>query len=390
VLVEESRVIAGRTGEEGTAMIQLQHLTKRFDTKTVVDDLTFTVEPGVVTGFLGPNGAGKSTTMRILVGLENATGGTATVNGRRYRDLQAPMREIGVLLDAGARHPARSARDHLLALAATHDLPSRRVDEVLDLVGLTDVARARAGGFSLGMGQRLGIASALLGDPQVLMLDEPVNGLDPEGIRWIRELLRGLAAEGRTILVSSHLMSEMAMTAEHLVIIGRGRLIADVSVADLLASAATTVHVRSPDAVCLRPLLTGPGVTVTTAAEGFLEVAGLPADVIGRRAAEAGLTLHELTPRQPSLEDIFMNLTSDAVEYAGSVPRPPPARTPPARHPPPPRPPPPRPPPCERQPDDHHPDDPEPEDRRGDDRRDDDEPVLDRPTPVDRSRPARA
>jgi len=300
-------------------MIELHGLTKRYGPKTVVDDLTFTIEPGVVTGFLGPNGAGKSTTMRMLVGLERPDAGHATVNGRSYDQHRAPAREIGVLLDASARHPGRSARDHLLALASTHRIPTRRVDEILELVGLTEVARSRSGGFSLGMGQRLGIASALLGDPATVMLDEPVNGLDPEGIRWIRELLRGLAAEGRTVFVSSHLMTEMALTAEHLIVVGRGRLIADISVADLVARSTTSVRVRSPRAAQLSAILARDGVTVTTRADGALEVTGLTLEQIGDRAATAALTVHELTLQQASLEEAYMELTADAVEYHGAL-----------------------------------------------------------------------
>jgi len=300
-------------------MIELRNLTKRYGPKTAVDDLTFTVRPGIVTGFLGPNGAGKSTTMRMLVGLEEPTEGYSRVNGRPYREHRAPLREIGVLLEASAKHPGRSARDHLLALAYTHRLAARRVDEVLELVGLTDVARNRAGGFSMGMGQRLGIASALLGDPATVMLDEPVNGLDPEGIRWIRDLLRGLAAQGRTVFVSSHLMSEMAMTAEHLIIVGRGRLVADISVADLVASSTSSVRVRSPQTAALRALLAGDGVTVTTEAGGALDVVGLSPEQIGTRAAGASLTLHELSPNGASLEDAFMDLTRDVVEFHGAA-----------------------------------------------------------------------
>jgi ABC-2 type transport system ATP-binding protein len=298
-------------------MIELQHLTKQYGDKTVVDDLTITVPAGIVTGFLGPNGAGKSTTMRMLVGLEEPTSGSSTVNGRHYRDHRAPLHEIGVLLDAGARHPGRSARDHLLSLACTHGIGAGRVDELLELVGLADVARDRVGGFSLGMGQRLGIAGALLGDPETVMLDEPVNGLDPEGIRWIRDLLRNLAAEGRTVFVSSHLMTEMAMTAEHLVIVGRGRLIADLSVAELIARSTQSVRVRSPQARALLPLLTGDGVTVTTEPDGALDVVGLSAEQIGSRAGAASITLYELAVQQASLEEAFMALTHDAVEFHG-------------------------------------------------------------------------
>lgn len=300
-------------------MIYLRDLTKSYGPKTVVDQLSFTVRPGVVTGFLGPNGAGKSTTMRMLVGLEQPTSGSVTINGRSYVQQPAPMREIGVLLDAGATHPGRSARNHLLALAATHRIPARRVDDVLDLVGLSEVAGDRTGTFSLGMSQRLGIASALLGDPATIMLDEPVNGLDPEGIRWIRDLLSGLAAEGRTVFLSSHLMSEMALTATHLVVVGRGRLLADMSVAELVATAASSVQVRSPRAAELRPLLTGDGVSIATAADGQLTVEGLPIDEVGDRAAAAMIPLHELTLRRASLEEAFMDLTRDAVEFSGGA-----------------------------------------------------------------------
>jgi ABC-2 type transport system ATP-binding protein len=298
-------------------MIELDQLTKRYGHTTAVDHLTFTVQPGIVTGYLGPNGAGKSTTMRLLLGLEQPTSGTATVNGRNYRDHATPIHEIGVLLEAKATHPGRSARDHLLAMASTHRLSMRRVDEVLDLVGLSDVAGQRAGTFSLGMSQRLGIAAALLGDPKTVLLDEPVNGLDPEGIRWIRDLLKGLAAEGRTVFLSSHLMTEMALTADHLIVVGRGRLIADVSVAELTASAVSRVRVVSPQAAQLPPLLLSDGVEVSTAPDSSVEVIGLPAAEIGRRAADAGLVLHELTPRPPSLEEAFMQLTSDSVDYHG-------------------------------------------------------------------------
>lgn len=297
-------------------MIEVHELTKRYGAKTAVDSLTFTVRPGIVTGFLGPNGAGKSTTMRMILGLDRPTSGTATINGRPYAEHTAPLRQAGALLDAKAVHTGRSAYHHLLAMAATTGVPRTRVDEVIDLVGLHEVARKRAGAFSLGMGQRLGIASALLADPEVLILDEPVNGLDPEGILWIRGLMQGLAERGRTVFVSSHLMSEMALTAQHLVVVGRGRLIADVSVADFIERAALeTVLVRSPRAVELHDLLAGPGVTMLSVERGAFEVTGLAADQIGDRAATAGIALHELTVRRPSLEEAFMELTRDAVEY---------------------------------------------------------------------------
>lgn len=299
-------------------MIEVSHVTKRYGDHTAVDDLSFVVRPGVVTGFLGPNGAGKSTTMRMILGLDRPTAGEATVNGKPFADHRAPLHEIGALLEAKGVHPGRPARDHLRALAATTGISTARVDEVLDLVGLSDVARRRSGGFSLGMGQRLGIASALLGDPHIVMLDEPVNGLDPEGILWIRNLLKSLAAEGRTVFVSSHLMSEMALTAEHFIIIGRGRLIADVSGAEMAAMAQrVSVRVRSPHSVELCDLLAGDASDIVIHAPDLLEVTGLAADEIGARAWAAHLRLQELTPVRASLEEIFIALTKDAVEYHG-------------------------------------------------------------------------
>ena len=304
-------------------MLELQNLTKRYGEKVAVDDLSFTVPPGIVTGFLGPNGAGKSTTMRMILGLDAPTSGTVRVNGRQYRDSSAPMHEVGALLEARAVHTGRSARNHLLAMAATVGIGRRRVQEVIDLVGLHDVAGQRAGAFSLGMGQRLGIASALLGDPATVMLDEPVNGLDPDGILWIRNLLRDLAAQGRTVFVSSHLMSEMALTADHLIVVGRGRLIRDLPTAEFIDSASPElVRVRTPDAAALRTLLLGPDVTVTGPDADLLQVHGLSTDTIGRRAATAGLTLLELAPVHASLEEAFMTLTHDAVQYrAGTGPQ---------------------------------------------------------------------
>jgi len=299
-------------------MIEAANLTKRFGTKTAVDDLTFTVAPGLVTGFLGPNGSGKSTTMRMILGLDLPTRGSVLVNGRRYADHAAPLHEVGALLEARAVHTGRSAQNHLLALAATHRIPRSRVEEVIDLVGLDEVARKRVGGFSLGMGQRLGIASALLGDPDTLILDEPVNGLDPEGIRWIRNLLRGLAAEGRTVFVSSHLMSEMAQTAEHVIVIGRGRLIADLSVEEMVRSASGgAVRVRSPEAGRLRDLIAGPDVTVSSDQPGVLVVHGTTAEQIGDVACEHRIAVHELVVEQASLEEAFMELTADTVEFHG-------------------------------------------------------------------------
>ncbi|MEU1595500.1 ATP-binding cassette domain-containing protein [Streptomyces sp. NPDC005708] len=303
-------------------MIEAHSLTKRYGARTAVDGLGFTVRPGIVTGFLGPNGAGKSTTMRMLLGLDAPTSGRAVVNGRSYARHRAPLHEVGAMLEARSVHTGRSAYHHLLALAATHGISKRRVNEVIDLVGLRAVAKKRVGGFSLGMGQRLGIAGALLGDPATVILDEPVNGLDPEGILWIRNLLKGLAAEGRTVLVSSHLMSEMAQTAEHLIVIGRGRLIADTSVVEFVARAAKdVVRVRTDKAEKLSGLLAGPDVSIAPQEPGVLEVTGLGSERIGRIAAEHGIALAELTPQQASLEDAFMELTRDAVEYQAPAPQ---------------------------------------------------------------------
>ncbi|HUZ22736.1 MAG TPA: ATP-binding cassette domain-containing protein [Streptosporangiaceae bacterium] len=299
-------------------MIEAHGLTKRYGDKLAVDDLTFTIKPGIVTGFLGPNGAGKSTTIRMIMGLDEPTAGSVTVNGRPYAEHAAPLREVGALLEARAVHTGRSAYNHLLALAATTGVPRRRVDEVVDLVGLREVARKRVGGFSLGMGQRLGIASALLGDPSTLILDEPVNGLDPEGILWIRNLLKAFAAEGRTVFVSSHLMSEMALTAEQLIIVGRGKLIADVSVAEFTRSSRHSVRVRSPQAGVLRDALAGPEVTVSTPEADVLEIDGLDSETVGRIAAEHGVMLFELVPHTASLEEAFMELTRDDVEFRGN------------------------------------------------------------------------
>ncbi len=304
-------------------MIEVQSVTKKYGDAVVVDALEFVVQPGIVTGFLGPNGAGKSTTMRMIAGLDAPTSGRVLVNGRDYREAAAPMSELGMLLEAKAVHPGRSARAHLLALAQTNGITARRVDEVLDEVGLADVATRRAGGFSLGMGQRLGVASALLGDPEVVVLDEPVNGLDPEGVMWIRTMLRSLADEGRTVLVSSHLMTEMALTATRLVVIGRGRLIADTTVDGFVASASNgSVVVRSPQAARLRDVLLAPDVTVSSNEAGVLEVQGLTAEQIGVVAFREQVPLHELSVRQPSLEDAFMELTRDSVEYRSHGDRP--------------------------------------------------------------------
>ena len=301
-------------------MIEATALTKDYGQKRAVSELSFTVRPGVVTGFLGPNGSGKSTTMRLILGLDAATAGDVTVNGKHYRDHAAPLHEVGALLEARSVHTGRSAYNHLLALAQTHGISRSRVVELIDLVGLHDVASKRAGTFSLGMGQRLGIAAALLGDPSTLILDEPVNGLDPEGIHWIRNLLRALAAEGRTVFVSSHLMSEMALTADHLIVIGRGRLIADMGVEEFVRRASgTVVHVRSPQQARLRELLAGPEVTIDELAGGLLEIKGVTAERIGELAAANQLVLHELSPQQASLEEAFMELTREDVEFRGAA-----------------------------------------------------------------------
>ena len=302
-------------------MIAARGLTKTYGAKTAVDGIDFTVEPGRVTGFLGPNGAGKSTTMRMILGLDRPTAGSVTVNGRRYADAPAPLREVGALLEARALHPGRSARDHLRWMAASNAIPARRVDEVLDLVGLEKVAGQRVGKFSLGMGQRLGIAVALLGDPPVVVLDEPVNGLDPEGIRWVRTLARQLAEEGRTVFVSSHLMSEMALTADHLVVIGRGRILADCSTSEFIAEhAASFVRVRSPQPLDVAELLRRHGLDVAVHEDDELHVQGLDAAAIGELVGKSGLFLHELTLVRSSLEDAFMTLTADSVEYSAHHP----------------------------------------------------------------------
>jgi ABC-2 type transport system ATP-binding protein len=297
-------------------MIEAQNLTKRYGEQTAVKDLSFTVKPGIVTGFLGPNGSGKSTTMRLILGLDAPSQGEVTVNGKRYADFPAPLHEVGALLEARSVHTGRSAYNHLLAQAQTHGIPRSRVDELIEMVGLGSVAKKRAGQFSLGMGQRLGIAAALLGDPEVVMLDEPVNGLDPDGIRWIRDLMKALAAEGRTVFLSSHLMSEMALTADHLIVIGRGRLIADVSVDEFIRRHSKhIVVVRSPQATELAELIAGPDVTIKSVDQGALEIEGLTAEQIGTEAAAHDIVLHELAPQQASLEEAFMVLTRDDVEF---------------------------------------------------------------------------
>jgi ABC-2 type transport system ATP-binding protein len=297
-------------------MIEARGLTKRYGGKVAVDELTFTVRPGVVTGFLGPNGAGKSTTMRLILGLDSPTSGSVTVNGKPYQRHAAPLREVGALLEARSVHPGRSAYHQLLAIAQTCGIRRRRVEEVIDAVGLREVARRRAGGFSLGMGQRLGIAAAMLGDPHTVILDEPVNGLDTEGIRWIRSLLRALAADGKTVFVSSHLMSEMALTAQHLIVIGRGKLIADTGMEEFIAAAARdAVRVRSTDPDALAALLHPQAAAVSRDRDGALTVSGLSTDQVGRVAGAAGITLLELTRQRASLEEAFIDMTRGAVEF---------------------------------------------------------------------------
>jgi ABC-2 type transport system ATP-binding protein len=302
-------------------MIEATNLTKKYGDKTAVDDLTFTVQPGIITGFLGPNGAGKSTTMRMILGLDAPTSGTVTVGGKPYREHAKPLQMVGALLEARAVHTSRSAYNHLLALAATHGIAKSRVLDVIDMVGLQDVASKRAGGFSLGMGQRLGIASALLADPETLVLDEPVNGLDPEGIRWIRDLLKSLAADGHTVFVSSHLMSEMAVTADHVIVVGRGRLMADMPMSELIAQASSSVVlVRSPQAAALAAALVGADVTTALTQLETLEVTGLTAAQVGDRARDLGISLHGLARKQASLEEAFMEMTRDEVEYHATTP----------------------------------------------------------------------
>ncbi|MER6672349.1 ABC transporter ATP-binding protein [Streptomyces sp. NPDC000983] len=297
-------------------MIELAGLTKRYGEKVAVNNLTFTVRPGIVTGFLGPNGAGKSTTMRMMLGLDRPTAGDVRIDGRHYDHLKDPLKYIGALLDAKAMHGGRSAFNHLLCLAQSNGIPRRRVDEVLDTVGLTGVARKKAKGFSLGMGQRLGIAGALLGDPRILMFDEPVNGLDPEGIHWIRNLMKSLASQGRTVFVSSHLMSEMALTADHLVVIGQGRLLADTSMADFIArNSRSYIRIRTPHRERLLDVLSRAGMTVVQTGSGALEVDGAKSERIGELAAQYRIVLHELSPQQASLEEAFMRLTAESVEY---------------------------------------------------------------------------
>lgn len=298
-------------------MLKIDHLTKRYGTTVAVDDLDFEVKPGVVTGFLGPNGSGKSTTMRVILGLDHPTKGRVTINGKKYEDLKDPLREVGALLDAKAVHPGRTARNHLRALAASNQIPRSRVEEVLEFAGISSVANKKVGSYSLGMSQRLGIAGALLGDPEVLLFDEPVNGLDPEGIRWIREFFRSLANEGRTVFVSSHLMSEMAVSADQIIVIGRGKFITQGSVDDLTVTAQGTVFVRSSDAAKLTAAVQAVQGVVHETNERGLVVGGLTSDQVGEAAFQAGVTVLELTPQRASLEEVFMDLTADAVEYGG-------------------------------------------------------------------------
>jgi ABC-2 type transport system ATP-binding protein len=301
-------------------MIEARGLTKRYGDRVAVDDVSFTVRPGAVTGFLGPNGAGKSTTMRMIVGLARPTAGSVTVAGHRYGELRSPLTTVGALLDAKAVHTGRTAYQHLLGLAATHGIPQQRVREVIEQTGLDAVAGKRVKGFSLGMGQRLGIAAALLGDPQILILDEPVNGLDPEGVRWVRTFARFLASEGRTVFLSSHLMSEVALTADHVIVIGKGRILADAPVSELVAGAGRqAVRVRTDRAAELAALLGRSGATIASDEAGVLEIAGLEAGDIAASAVAAGIVLSELTPLTTSLEDAYMALTDDAVEYRTSA-----------------------------------------------------------------------
>lgn len=303
-------------------MIQLDRLTKRFGPKTAVDDITATVQPGKVTGFLGPNGAGKSTTMRMIMGLDRPSSGSATINGKRYAELGSPLTEVGALLDAKAVHTGRTAYSHLLAMAATHGIPKSRVHEVIGMTGLDSVAGKRVGGFSLGMGQRLGIAAAMLGDPATLILDEPVNGLDPEGVLWVRQFARHLAAQGRTVFLSSHLMSEMAQTADHIIVLGRGRILADAPVEQILAGATrNAVRVRTPQVEELARAISSADVTVTGVEAQLIEVTGLTAAQVGEIAARTGVVLHELTPLSASLEEAYLELTHDEVEYRTEVER---------------------------------------------------------------------
>ena len=302
-------------------MIEVRGLTKRYGDKVAVDDLTFGIEPGKVTGFLGPNGAGKTTTMRCILGLDYPDKGTVVIDGQAFRDFANPMREVGALLEAKAVHGGRSARNHLLCLAQTNNLPRRRVGEVLELVGLTEVAAKRSKGFSLGMSQRLGIAATLLGDPKMVMFDEPVNGLDPEGILWIRNLMKTMAAGGRTVFVTSHLMSEMENTADHLIVIGRGKLIADCTMKEFVARASgASVRVRTPSADQLIRAVTVKGATVGTGDDGSIEVRGLSAEQIGDLAFDEGVRLHELATVRASLEEAFMELTADSVEFHADAP----------------------------------------------------------------------
>jgi ABC-2 type transport system ATP-binding protein len=302
-------------------MIEVRGLTKRYGDKVAVNDLSFAVEPGKVTGFLGPNGAGKTTTMRCILGLDYPDAGTITVGGKRYADLAYPMREVGALIDAKAVHGGRSAYNHLLCLAQTNNLPKRRVDEVLELVGLSAVARKRAKGFSLGMSQRLGIAATMLGDPKVVMFDEPVNGLDPEGILWIRNFMKSLAAEGRTVFVSSHLMSEMEHTADHLIVVGKGKMIAASSMSEFIArSSGTAIRVKTPSPDSLVLAIAAEGGEATTEKDGTLLVRGMAAETVGDIAFEKGIRLHELAAVRASLEEAFMELTGDSVEYRAEVP----------------------------------------------------------------------
>ncbi|MFC4493363.1 ABC transporter ATP-binding protein [Streptomyces ovatisporus] len=301
-------------------MIEVQELTKRYGETLAVDGLSFHVKPGRVTGFLGPNGAGKSTTMRAMVGLDRPTSGQVLIDGRRYEQIAQPLRKVGALLEAKAVHGGRTAYGHLLGLARSNRIPESRVGEVLETVGLAATAKKRAGGFSLGMAQRLGVAAALLGDPEVLLFDEPVNGLDPEGILWIRELMKKLAGEGRTVFVSSHLMSEMALTAEHLIVIGQGRLLADTTVEDFIArNSRSYIHIRTPEPERMRDVLAAEGIRTEDGAEGVLEALGTTLETVGKLASKNQVTVYEISPRTASLEEAFMQLTADAVDFRADL-----------------------------------------------------------------------
>jgi ABC-2 type transport system ATP-binding protein len=301
-------------------LIEVQKLTKRYGETLAVDGLSFQVKPGRVTGFLGPNGAGKSTTMRAMIGLDRPTSGQVLIDGKRYAEIPQPLRKVGALLEAKSLHGGRTAYGHLLGLARSNRIPDARVGEVLETVGLASAAKKRAGGYSLGMAQRLGVAAALLGDPEVLLFDEPVNGLDPEGILWIRGLMKNLAAEGRTVFVSSHLMSEMALTAEHLIVIGQGRLLADTTVEDFIErNSRSYIHIRTPEPERMRDVLAAEGIRTEDGPDGVLEALGTTLETVGKLASKHQVTVYEISPRTASLEEAFMQLTADAVDFRADL-----------------------------------------------------------------------